>query len=77
MSPLRFFSSSNKLTAGASAIIGFAAYKLDHDVDLDFDYEHPELSTSANIAPEELARIEMSETISGYRISAAHNVATD
>ena len=60
-----------------SAMIGFAAYELDQDVDLDFDYEHPELSTTANIAPEELARIEMSERIAGYRISVAHNVTTD
>ena len=60
-----------------SAMIGFAAYELDQDVDLDFDYEHPELSTTANMAPEELARIEMSDSVAGYRVSVAHNVTTD
>jgi hypothetical protein len=62
-----------------SAALGFAAYDLDQDVDvdLDFDYEHPELSTTANIAPEALARIEMSDSVAGYRVSVAHNVTTD
>jgi hypothetical protein len=60
-----------------SAMIGFAAYDLDQDIDLDIDYEHPELSTTANVAVEELARIEMSDSVSGYRISVAHNVTTD
>lgn len=63
--------------ASVSATLGFAAYDLDQGIDLDFDYEHPELSTTANIAPEELARIETSENIAGYRISVAHNVTTE
>lgn len=60
-----------------SAAIGFAAYDLEQNSDLDFDYEHPELSTTANVAPEELARIETSDSISGYRVSVAHNMTTD
>ena len=60
-----------------SAAIGFVAYDLGQDIDLDFDYEHPELSTTANIATEELARIEMSDSVTGYRISVAHNMITD
>lgn len=60
-----------------SAMLGFAAYDLDQDIDLDIDYEHPELSTTANVATEELARIEMSDRVSGYRVSVAHNVTTD
>ena len=59
------------------AAIGFAAYDLYQDVDLDFDYEHPELSTTANVTVEELARIEMSDSVAGYRVSVAHNVTTD
>ena len=63
--------------AVTSAVIGFVAYDLEQDIDLDFDYEHPELSTTANIAAEELARIEMSDSVTGYRISVAHNMITD
>ena len=65
------------VVAAMSAALGFAAYDLEQESDLDFDYEHPELSTTANVAFEELARIGMSDSISGYRVSVAHNVTTD
>lgn len=65
------------VVAVMSAAIGFAAYDFDQDIDLDIDYEHPELSTTANVAAKELARIEMSDSVAGYRISVAHNVMTD
>ena len=61
------------VVAVMSATLGFAAY----DLDQDFDYEHPELSTTTNVATEELARVEMSDSVAGYRISVAHNVTTD
>ena len=65
------------VVAVMSATLGFAAYDLDQGFDLDFDYVHPELSTTANVAVEELARGEMSDSVAGYRISVAHNVTTD
>ena len=65
------------IVAVISAALGFAAYDLEQVCDLDFDYEHPELSTTANVAAKELARIEGSDSISGYRVSVAHNVTTD
>jgi hypothetical protein len=65
------------VVAMMSATIGFSAYDFDQDIDLDIDYEHPELSTTANVAAKELARIEMSDSVAGYRISVAHNMMTD
>ena len=73
--PRRFL--RHAAVAVMSAALGFAAYDLEQGSDLDFDYEHPELSTTANVAAKELAPIEMSDSISGYRVSVAHNVTTN